>query len=144
MQRSVYGRLKRSAGQLNYLCRCMFVLMEIQLPRSFQEYKEGCKESGAWSKQKASSVSPPLGGGHSTGEIIIEEKNILHTGSMLEHAMFVQLHHHDTHNITFLAGGTLQFSPLVFLANYCHMGKRWVSDPQEQNKKQKKVWNINN
>lgn len=38
----------------------MFVLMGIQLPKSFQEYKEECKENDALSMQTASSVFLPL------------------------------------------------------------------------------------
>lgn len=51
----------------------MFVLMGIQPPKNFQEYKEECKENDVWSMQTTSSVSPPLEDERNT----VRKKNII-------------------------------------------------------------------
>lgn len=51
---------------LNYLFQCMSASMGIQLPRSFQAYKEVYTEICAWNMQTAFSVFPPLGDGRNT------------------------------------------------------------------------------
>lgn len=51
---------------LNYLFQCMFELMGILLPRSFQEYREEYTEIGAASRQTAFSAFPPLVDGRNT------------------------------------------------------------------------------
>lgn len=55
------------------------------------------------------------------------------TGSMLRHVSVTVLYDRNTYNFTLLAGCALQFSSLVFLANYSHMCKCRVSNPKREN-----------
>lgn len=53
---------------LGHLFQCTSALMEIQLPRSFQEYKEEYTEICVANMQTTFSVFPPLGDEHNTVE----------------------------------------------------------------------------
>lgn len=76
--------------------------------------------------QTASSAFPPLGDERNT----CKEKQLEFL--IQERARVNLLCEKNTCNFTLLAGRSLQFSPLVLLADHSHMCKRWTSKPKEQ------------
>ncbi|MEQ2181842.1 hypothetical protein GOODEAATRI_015783, partial [Goodea atripinnis] len=93
------------------------VSMGIQLPRSFQGYKEEHRDTDASSKPTASFASPPPA----------DERNTAGNGNYFNRNN-VSKQTRNTHHFTFLACGALQLSPLVLLANDGHMCKCWLPD----------------
>lgn len=105
----------------NHLFWCMSESMGNPLPRSFLESKEGYTEICVWNRQTTSSLFPPLGDQRNTLEENLFFLYILHENES------VRLLCDKTYNLALLAGGSLQFSPLILLADHSHVCKCWMS-----------------